>query len=158
MSKNFKQSNTYKIEDNEQDLTAKIERIVHFAYHAVENFEKGDKKTKREIFFALSSNLFLKDGKLLITAKKGILFLKKSNDSLVSLLPENPKFEPIDNGLCKGESGCYNPLNTVWLGRIEYIARYFAFEKGAYWPNLKLEERLANETDEWVMAGAKQGA
>jgi hypothetical protein len=38
-----------------------------------------------------------------------------------------------------------------WLQRLEAICRYFAFEKGAYCPNLRLEERLANKTDEWVM-------
>jgi len=38
-----------------------------------------------------------------------------------------------------------------WLQRLEAIARYFAFEKGAYCPNLRLDERLENKTDEWVM-------
>ena len=42
-------------------------------------------------------------------------------------------------------------LDRNWLQRLEAIARYFAFEKGAYCPNLRLEERLANKTDEWVM-------
>jgi len=38
-----------------------------------------------------------------------------------------------------------------WLQRLEAICRYFAFEKGAYCPNLRLDERLANKTDDWVM-------
>ena len=42
-------------------------------------------------------------------------------------------------------------INNNWLQRLEAICRYFAFEKGAYCPNLRLEERLANKTDEWVM-------
>jgi len=42
-------------------------------------------------------------------------------------------------------------VRVHWLQRLEAIARYFAFEKGAYCPNLRLEERLANKTDEWVM-------
>jgi hypothetical protein len=37
---------------------------------------------------------------------------------------------------------------STWLQRLEAICRYFAFEKGAYCPNLRLDERLANKTDE----------
>ena len=42
-----------------------------------------------------------------------------------------------------------------WLHRLESIACYFAFENGAYCPNLRLTERLVSGSDEWLGAGNK---
>jgi len=75
------------------------EQIFEFACTVQERFTKGDPKTKKEILTTMSSNLILKDKKLLIEARKPFFILGNV------LAPEKPVFSPIEPEKTKAAYG-----------------------------------------------------
>jgi len=66
------------------------EQALEFAYAVKERFQKGDSQTKKAILATMSSNLILKDKKLLIEAKKPFVIIEEC------LSPETPVVSPIE--------------------------------------------------------------
>ena len=97
---------------------------------------RESKQLKREIIKRVSSNAYLVDGKI-------ELELRKPFDSLM-IQQVGTQFEKTNKGLSKAKF-------SKWLQRLECICRYFAFDKRAFCSDLRLEERMSKNTDEWVM-------
>lgn len=66
------------------------EQVFDFACKVQERFTQGDSNTKKQILATMSSNLTLKDKKLLIEAKKPFFILENT------LFPEKPILSPIE--------------------------------------------------------------
>ena len=87
-----------KFEDTEHRVDSWLalsEKAFTFANRAKHWFENGSLEDKKVILEALGSNLFLKDKKLFIQAKKPIVSLEQM---LVSIRDENDPLEPFNNG------------------------------------------------------------
>ena len=76
------------------DWINNIERLFDFASNAREKFENGSLVEKKQILFALSSNLFIKDRNLLISIEKPIIFLEKIVDALERVHQHKSRLEP----------------------------------------------------------------
>lgn len=86
------------IEDQLKNAGERKEQVLklarqtfEFACEVQERFAKGDSQTKKEILATLSSNLILKDKKLLIEARKPFFIL---GDTMFPDAPEIPPIEP----------------------------------------------------------------
>lgn len=105
-----------RIEEGKNDTICRMERMVNFASYAAENFENGGIETKREILRALGSNLLLKNGKLLLEAKKPLLVLKKANNSIFPPSSSKQRLEPLNFGLNQGKNSDSNHIFNSWQG------------------------------------------
>ena len=127
------------------------EEFLNTASRARYAFKNGDKQTKREILRSIGSNMFLEGGKLRFEFRKpfDILLKEPLKKGLIAVAENSENANAAHQKRTKKSfSGAYI---SEWLHRLESIARYFAFEKGAYCPNLRLEERMASGSDEWIM-------
>ncbi len=112
----------------DEDRTENIEifdKFMALTDDLQKTFLKADPHLKRHLLSLFFEKFTIKDKKITYVKYTKIMHVLLDNEQVI--------------------------INQNWLQRLEYIARYFAFEKGAYCPNLRLEERMANETDEWVM-------
>jgi site-specific DNA recombinase len=105
-------------EDQTMQITAKT---IEFAAEARTKFASGDAKTKKRILSSISSNLTLKDKKLIIKARKPFFFLERSN---VCTKGEMCPIEPRNLVVPQGRITPFNPSNPTW-GAIRHDDRTF---------------------------------
>jgi site-specific DNA recombinase len=89
----------------------KFEKDFHFAATARKRFEKGDLKTKRQIFSDLGSNFFLRDGKVTLELEKTLSAIKKGKEAVNAQLS---RIEPPEYDLDKGKNKPSKDLIPVW--------------------------------------------
>lgn len=72
----------------------KTEKLFDFGSRAIEIFENGDTKQKRELLNLLGSNLFIRDKKLSIQVEKPIIYLQDISNELKGVNSQKSTFEP----------------------------------------------------------------
>jgi len=132
---NLKENSDEYLNDAEKELVCGI----------MERFRNGTLKERKYIFAEIGSNFILKDSELSLEVHNPYIEFKNLRSHAPARL-EPPKT------LCeKGLMVDLKRSHPIWLQRLECICRYFAFDKGAFCSNLRLEERMTKKTDEWVM-------
>ena len=106
-------------------LVERSKEFFNFTNKAKTKFEKGDDNTKKTILKTIGLNFYLKDKKLLITAKKPFLILEKH---LPALKKEIQRFEPQILGLNKLNFEPSFTQNPVWWALADTIRTFFLEE------------------------------
>jgi hypothetical protein len=97
------------------------EKTFDFASTARDRFANGDSEVKREILFAIGSNLTLKDKQLFIEAKKPFLLLEKS---LPGCEDEYDSIKPKNNGSSKRQNEASASPRLRLLGEVDDVRTY----------------------------------
>ena len=114
-----------KFEDTEHRVDSWLalsEKAFTFANRAKYWFENGSLEDKKMILEALGSNLFLKDKKLFIQAKKPFLIIEKG---LQEMKLQNIRLEPLEIGLNKAQTGDIYAYTKPLLGLVEDVRTFF---------------------------------
>jgi len=105
------QINSYN--EDKFDWLTRVERVFNFASYAREEFEKGDIKTKRQIFSTLGSNFLLNDKKLYLELEKPFFSIK---NGIMETGKTIKRLEPLKKDLDKVKPGILDKVIPVWSG------------------------------------------
>jgi hypothetical protein len=114
-----------KFEDTEHQVDSWLalsEKAFTFANRAKYWFENGTLEDKKMILEAIGSNLFLKDKKLTIQAKKPFLIIEKG---LEEIKLQDIRLEPLGIGSIKAQTDLCGVGFSTMLGLVEDVRTFF---------------------------------
>lgn len=95
-----------------------LDRLLDFAESARTRFRNGDAKTRRDIILSLGSNLEIRDGKLVVQAKRPISFLEVLASRGGS---QTAPIEPANRGSIQPKVSSESATSLAWSGIVDDV-------------------------------------
>lgn len=122
LGEKIKLENSFKNDNTDDEMFEMTVRTLEFANQAAGCFQNGTPAEKRQILEKIGSNLFLKDKKLLIEAKKVFRIIESGIKSVENIMSP---LEPHNNGLFKTKNEPSLAQILLWHASVEDVRTFF---------------------------------